>query len=392
MNVIHRGLIYLLKSAVTGEKTELPEGFSLEEAYQISSKQSVLPLIFQGLVRCGVPADIPVMQKLRMYSYQHMVRSEQQMRAAKGIFDAFEKKGIDYMPLKGCNMKLLYPSPELRPMGDADILIRGEQLAQCKSVMESLGYELKLESEHTDNWTSHELYVELHKSLVPAEDEEYYAYYGTGWRIAVKGRGHRYDPIPEDTFIFLFTHFARHYRISGIGCRHVVDLYVYRRANPAMDEKYIRRELKKMHLLEFYENVLRMLEVWFGAEEPDEITELMTAFVFSGGSWGTMEASLYSQEIKASAKKGKVQGAAGCSALRVIFPPLDLIKNRYPILRRMPVLLPVMWVVRWVEVVLFSRDRLRRKMRILRQMDDQRVLNYRQALNAVGLDYHQVEK
>lgn len=386
MNVTHLGMVFLLKSAVTGNTTELPEGFALEEAYAIAAKQSVLPLLFQGAVNCGQNRNHPVMQKLQLQYYHHMIHSERQMRAVQRLLDAFEENAIDHMPLKGCNMKQLYPSAELRSMGDADILIRTEQLSQCKAVMKSLGFELELETEHTDNWKSSDLYVELHKSLVPLEDEDYYAYYGTGWRIGVKGPGCRYDPTPEDTFLFLFTHFARHYRISGIGCRHVLDLYVYRRANPGLNERYIRDELTKLHLLIFYDNILRLLDVWFGAGESDAVTELITAFVFSGGNWGTMEAALYSRELKNAEKKGKVCGSGAHAMLQAIFPPLKYIQNRYPLLRRLPVLLPVMWVVRWLDVALFSRERMKKKMGILRDMDDQGILAHRQALEAVGLD------
>lgn len=388
MDVNQQGIILLLKSAVTGIAVELPKDFSLRENAAFLSKQGLLPLIYQGAVNSGISKDQPEMQKILMHCYQHMLRSERQMRALRQLLDAFEANGIGYMPVKGCNLKKLYPKPELRPMGDADILIRAEQLPQCAPIMESLGFRLKVESEHTDNWDSDDLYVELHKSLVPPEDEDYYAYYGTGWRIAVKGEGHRYDPTPEDTFIFLFTHFARHYRISGIGCRHVLDLYVYRRANPSLNEKYIRGELKKLHLLEFYENVLRLLEVWFEGRESDEITELMTAFVFSGGSWGTMEAEMYAREIKNAEKKGAVKGSFASAFCRTVFPPLSALKNRYPILRRMPVLLPVMWVVRWFDVLLFSRRNFKNRMQILRRIDDRSVVTHRQALNAVGLDYH----
>ena len=42
----------------------------------------------------------------------------------KCSFTIAEENGIDYLPLKGYNLKKLYPKPELRTMGDADVLIR----------------------------------------------------------------------------------------------------------------------------------------------------------------------------------------------------------------------------------------------------------------------------
>ena len=386
MNATQQGVICLLKSAITEEAGQLPQDFSLEQAYDLLSKQGLLPLAYQGARNCGISQNEPSMQKMLTHCYQHMVCSERQMRAVQRVMDALEQADIDYLPVKGCNMKHLYPKPELRVMGDADILIRREDFARCAPIMEQLGFCRKVESDHTDNWSSADLYLELHKSLVPPEDADYHAYYGTGWDKAVQTRSHRYDLSPEDTFIFLFTHFARHYRISGIGCRHVADLFVYRRAYPDLSEDFIRTELKKLKLLTFYENTLRLLSVWFGGEPGDEITELMSAFIFSGGSWGTMEAGLYAQELKKSREKGQGSGAKRRSWLRALFPPLSAIRNRYPVLKRAPVLLPVMWVIRWLDVLLFSRKKMQKKLQILRKLDDNAILSHQQAMSAVGLE------
>jgi len=387
MNELQKGILSLLKSAVTGKRETLPDAFTLDAAWDILSKQGLRPLAYQGAMNCGISPELPVMQKLMAIYYRHMIRSERQMRTLQCVLDSFGKNGIDHMPLKGCNLKGLYPKPELRAMGDADILIRVEQLSKCGEILKELGFQLKLESDHTDNWQSEDLYLELHKSLVSPEDEDYFGYYGTGWQLARKGQGSRYDLTPEDTFVFLITHFAHHYRISGIGCRHVLDLYVFRNAYPELDEDYMRQELQKLSLLRFYENILRLLSVWFEGAPSDSVTEWMTAYIFSGGNWGTMEMQLYAQEIKKVSKGGAVKGARIRSLVYVIFPPLRVIKNRYQILQRMPVLLPVMWVVRWFSVLLFSRDRMRGKLGVLQNMSDSAVLDRQEAMAAVGLEY-----
>ena len=73
--------------------------------------------------------------------------------------------------LKGCNLKRLYPQPELRLMADADILIRMEQYDQIKSVMQSLGFACERESDHEFIWRTKGLYLELHKRLLPSNPE-----------------------------------------------------------------------------------------------------------------------------------------------------------------------------------------------------------------------------
>ena len=141
MNTIEKGIITLLKSAVTGEAYPLPESFSLEAAGGIIQRQSLVPLAFQGAYNCKLLDQSELMQSYQLKYYQYLMKSEHQMRALERIFQAFEENGIEYMPLKGCNMKKLYPKPELRPMGDADILIHTDQHEKISTIMRKLGFD-----------------------------------------------------------------------------------------------------------------------------------------------------------------------------------------------------------------------------------------------------------
>ena len=127
MNTIYKGLFALIKSTLTGQKVELPEGFALEQADAVIKKQSLIPLVYPGAVQCGISTKTELMQKYQVHYFRHLVTSNRQMQAVDELCKAFEESGVDYMLLKGCNMKRLYPKPEMRAMGDADILIRKEQ-------------------------------------------------------------------------------------------------------------------------------------------------------------------------------------------------------------------------------------------------------------------------
>lgn len=385
MNTIQRGIIQLMKSAITGQPEVLPEDFSLTDAQELIRKHRIKAPIYEGAVRCGISREEPVMKWLLRGSYQQAIRSEKQMQLVERIFAAFEAAGIAYMPVKGCNLKPLYPKPGLRAMGDVDILIHREDYPRIRQVMLDLGLNEEQENDHVYPWRSDVMLVELHKSLIPPEDGDYYSYYGDSWRFAVPGQGSRHDLSPEDTYIFLFAHFARHYRFSGIGCRHVLDLYVYRRAFPDLDEAYIRQELEKLKLLTFYENVEKTLAVWFAVGEADEITELITQFVFSSGDWGSVESfAIHSQVREAESKHGKNRSRV---LVQTLFPPREQISGQYPVLKKWPVLLPVIWPIRIVQTVLFRKDVFHRRKQMLRAVSDENVEMARQALEAVGLTY-----
>lgn len=387
MNTIYRGITILLGSAVTGEKRQLPEDFTLESALPIIKKQNLVSLAFQGALNCGISPKEPVMQRLMQQYLLYLVRSEKQMLAVQQLFDAFEENGIDYLPLKGCQMKQLYPKPELRVMGDADILIRAGQYSQAEQWMRDLGFTMTHEGENDHEWRREDLMVELHWNLFPPIVQTFDRYFGNGWSRAIKENGFRYRFSPEDTFLYLFTHMAKHYQNSGIGSRHILDLYVYLRANPALDEVYVEAELEKLRLLKFYRNIRRVLNVWFEDGTPDEITGYITDYIFSGGSWGSQANALHTMAIRKSLEKGEVRNSRWRIIFQMVFLPAKNMEKKYPILRKAPWLLPAVWVIRWVEVICLRSRNIRKRITVAAEVTDEKVLARQRALNYVGLDF-----
>ena len=263
MDITQQGVVTLVRSTINGEKLSLPEGFALEAADELIQKQGLLPLVYQGAYLCGVDAKSEIMQRYQKQYFRHLMRSELQMRKAEQIFKIFDEKGIDYLPVKGCLMKKLYPQPEMRMMGDADILIRREQYARIKPEMEALGFEEGVWSNYDVHWTSRELLAELHYRIFSDNHEDLYGYFGDGWSKAIQTQGSRYTFSVEDMFLYIFSHMTKHFRFCGIGARQIVDLYVYRKANPHMDEAKVEAVLGEINLLEFYRNIKKLLAVWF---------------------------------------------------------------------------------------------------------------------------------
>ena len=383
MNTTQQGILVLMKSAVTGERLSLPEDFSLSRALPLIQAHHIIPLAYAGAVHCGLTLAEPAMQQLLLRSGKLMLSAEKQMQAIEAVYRAFETHGIDYMPVKGCLMKGRYPSPELRPMGDADILIRTEQYDRIRPILTELGLQETVESDHELIWKSTDLYLELHKRLIPSYNRDYYAYFGDGWRLASRREGCRCSMSQEDEYIYLFTHFAKHYRDGGIGCRHVLDLWVMDRWMTQPDRAYIRRELKKLCLDRFHDNMKRVMDHWFEGCPSDDVTELISQFIMGSGSWGGMEAHVLSME----ARKAKDSGSKVRALLAAVFPPAWALENKYRILRRRRWMLPFVWGWRWVHTVLFERRNIRKTVKKLNFIDPESVSTYQRSLNAVGLEF-----
>ena len=388
MKQSHIGILTLLKSAIIQQKIALPEGFQLQDADDHINRHHIASLIYEGALLCNIPQnDIRLLQLFQKYCKALQV-SERQLRELERIYDAFEENGIDYMPLKGCKMKALYPKPELRNMGDADILIRTEQYDKIRSVMQSLQFTEGEETVHELVWKSNALYLELHKHLIPSYNQDFYGYFGEGWARAKLLRGTQHTMTPEDEFIFLFTHFAKHYRDGGIGCRHVVDLWVFLRSHPELDLDYIQTELKKLQLLDFYRNIRRLISTWFEDQESDSRTDFLTEFIFASGSFGQIENRVLSRAVRDA--NHSVLGFSGklLYLWQTAFPGIKILREKYTILKKHPYMLPLVWLIRPFYKVLFEWRSLRQQQRNLAAFDEDGMENHQKMLHYVGLDYN----
>lgn len=386
------GIITLLRSALKNEALSLPDDFSWDGVANIIYEHHLVGMAVRGAARCSVPRTTPALKYLTALFCKDITTSRFQMKRLFDIYSAFEENGIEYMPIKGAVIKPLYPQSELRTMGDADVLIRHEQYPEIKKILLSLGFSVDVESDHEYVWKDGDFTLELHKRLIPSYNKDYYSYYGDGWRLARKSaQGSAYCLSPEDHFIYLVVHFAKHYRDGSISAKNVCDFYVYKKAHPDMDKAYLDCELEKLRLSEFYRNVLDLLDTWFEGKKPTEAVEIITETAFKGGIFSQEESALAVSVIKLRDKTSSLSGVKRKAFLKGIFPPKSALINRYPILSKAPFLLPLIWIVRGFEIVFLHPERRKNSIdasQKLMNVSCERIEEYEARLRSVGLDFN----
>lgn len=386
MTDFQTGIITLMKSAFMEECGQLPKDFSLEAVESFAIKQNIVTLVYDGAVRCGFSTSNPVMQRLFHRYVKLVLHSERQQVEMERIFRHFDENKIDYIPLKGCNMKQLYPKPELRYMGDADILVRENQYDKIQEIMTGLGFAEKKANGYHYEWENSSLRVELHISLVSSKNSVFYGYWRDCWERATLVSGTRYMLLPEDDFLFQLTHFAKHYSGPGIGCRYLLDMWVFLRAHPNMNQTYLERELLRLQLTAFYQNLSKLIQVWFENDEIDDRSELMTDFLFSGSSWGSWQ----NEQLSWAARTKDCQSGTVVSPIMTkILPPLSSMKYRYPILQKCIFLLPVCWLWRIVQALFFDKRKRKAGIHFLTNVSSESVAQYRASIEYVGLFFEE---
>lgn len=378
--------IGLIRAALTGKAATISSDFDWKRATAVAKDHNISAIIFFGALNCGVSQKCEEIKMLDQLTVKTTMVSLRQVYEIEQLEIAFKNEDIEYMPLKGTVLKNLYPKPEMRAMGDADILIKLEQYEKIEALMKQLDFEFKYESDHELVWEKPSLFLELHKSIMSSYNKDFYSYFETGWKVAKKlPDSSKYEMSDEDFFIYIFVHFTKHYRISGIGIKHLLDLWVYAHTHFDLNWEYVHSELGKMHLDKFYTNVMKTVKVWFENDIETEESALITNVIFNSGQYGTADMAIVNRALRD--KGSSAFGAKFVKFFKRLFVPYSEMKRKYKILEKMPILLPVMWVVRWFEIVFLRKDTVKKYMNEMNKINSESIEKNAQALRFVGLDF-----
>ena len=72
----------------------------------------------------------------------------------------------------------------------------------------------------------------------------------------------------------------------------------------------------------------------------------------------------------------------------LIFPSAEALAKIYPVLRKCKLLLPVVWVLRWIKVLLFRRQNIRQNFAKVDRLTAENIMNHKAELNYVGLSFN----
>jgi len=387
---LHKGIISLIRSAIENRPAILPEFFDWNEAIKIVESHGIAAVICYGAYNSQIQLPSAIYTRLKQMTYEAVVIDEFQTEEILRLFQELTAQNIDYMPLKGVLLKRLYPNSEMRLMGDADVLIRLNQYSLISKIMERLGYSEILESDHEFKWTKPPyMVIELHKRLIPSYNKDYYAYYGDGWQLAhlLSSDDSRFEMTAEDGFIYMITHFVKHYRNGGIGIKHLIDFQVFYNKYPELNQLYIRNELEKLDLYQFYRNISETLQVWFFDAVPTKMSDHITEHIFLSGAFGRPDNTLLASALKGMKTGEKTANHKRKALIRNILLPYSLMKTKYKLLDILPFLLPVFWIWRVLTVLLLHGDKVKRLRKDYEYVNDKNVEQFKNDLHYVGLDF-----
>lgn len=340
---------------------EPPPNLDWEKLYRTSARHCLSNMVWYGILKLK-PGHRPPQEIWEKFHKDHRIglaKEALQQLTLEQILKTFEENRISCLPLKGSQIKCLYPRPDMRWMVDVDILIHTGQALQIKELMQGLGFTLKYRGENHDVYCKEPfLNVEIHRRLV-SEKSPFSEYLSKTWdraRLETNCR-YIYQLSREDLFIYLIIHLTKHFSNAGTGIRSFIDIYLYNRFfGDTMDWPYIWSELEKTGLREFAGNIMSLCSVWFQGAASSELYTEMADYIFSSGVYGNCKNLLLCSMISISGSEMSVGKVRQLYRLKLFFPGLLDMKSQYPVLGRFPFLLPFFWVLRGLNCLLFKRD------------------------------------
>ena len=198
---------------------------------------------------------------------------------------------FEYFPIKGECLAPLYPVPQLRTMGDMDIMIREQdRLAIHALLCNNLGYINTTQGKTVWNYRKRGLELEIHTKMINAKfnyDQKFEEYFSKCWDYV---SGHELEW--NYHFLYLIAHLRKHFMYSGVGFRQFMDIAIAE-LNVNLDWHWIEKEAKAIGLFDFMRTVLSYIDKWFGIKSPYGMVELehnlfdiSTKFILDNGVFG----------------------------------------------------------------------------------------------------------
>ncbi len=367
-------MLHLFGCGATGRqaKTQYCENLSIVRKYAL--EQEVWDIVYipirEKLLNGEIRIPKEILEELEMKFAVNVAaniqRVEFNLAAVRKILD----EGIKCAVIKGSVVAALYAAPEARISSDTDILINEDDEKKVCDILLNLGYELEERSKYDHHRKAYhktggllEVHIKLHSEATREFVLDDEIRYDDGF---METDGGIYTLSVRDGLVFLTAHLIKHFINDGIGVRQIMDLLLYmKKYDKEIDWEEYNALIKKLSYDRFIKAVKGIGVTYFDMEFDDAITEgdgidELIDDMEKGGLFGSNEKDrkeFYFYYTKQRSKTNNLEYTihrltkAEKSPVKMLFPSYKGMVERYNWLKKVPLLLPFMWIYRLFKIV-----------------------------------------
>lgn len=358
----------VVNETYVNELPKLQEPVKWDELVKISKIHNLLPLFHE--VACQYE-EYRALQNYENYISAALTIIGQQIKKTEvflELYRAFLKEDLHPIVMKGLICRQLYgKNAEKRPSGDEDILVRREDFYKIKEIMEAHGFVCSkpnvtmAQLEELQDVGFYEsktgFLIEVHTNIMGHTNEMrtkmgdcFKAVFEHTRTIQIRNvlittMSH------TEHFLFLVLHAFKHFSLSGVGVRQMLDILLYQKTfEQEIDWESVKAALEENHAAGYLGDLQFIGEQYLGFElsvrfetcSPNALLQdMMEVGVFGKQD----DVDILAARINLNVKQGKKPGVVAW--IRMGFPPVRYMMNEAPYLEEKSWLLPVEWVKRW---------------------------------------------
>lgn len=359
--------ILLLRVFLRNEKlpSELNE-CDLSEVFDFAARHKIENIVLAAIKYAKVPIADDLLKRWEDVCDENTVQLMFQENEKERLIDAFNKAQIAFIPLKGWYLRGVYPQKEYRFMSDLDILVHRSDREAVSLILKELGYIGGIgDYGKDDGYTLPPfIHIEIHLDLFSIENEKRYEYYKTIWDKAILVEGYQYKLSWNDSYIHLIMNYLKDYISKGTGIRPIIDFYYFLdKYRDELDFDYINSEFEKLGVLDLAQQTIHLVIDWFGENKNISSSEMGNKLLH-GYLYGTSEELVQHRFDDLSSNVNGENAKKIVYLIKRAFPGMKIMKYKYPILEKIPILLPFCWCARLVR----HTDRISMEMQTVRRI------------------------
>lgn len=309
-----------------------------------------------------------------------IVKDTNQNIEIEKILNAFEENHIKTLIVKGAVIKDIYPQNYMRQMCDIDILVEPNNFKKAAKIMKDMGYQKYYNYEkHLIFTKSPFVVVELHRKLVLKKEVIAFDYFNNIWPFCIKYKDYEniYQLDVDNAYIFCIYHLLIHFKITGITIKDILDVYLYHETyQDVLNYDALNKVFQDLDILDFAENIKHIAYKWFGTDKIDDFDEVEN-FILQGRS--------LNNKVNYAIEKnnGKLN-----FLVQLLFPNMEIMQEKFPVLERFPLLLPVMWITRIVKDVTSKGTSLKTRfhtIKLIKEANTEDIQNIKDIYQKLGI-------
>lgn len=112
-----------------------------QQLVERAERHALAPLLYRHLSRAGADYPERTALQLRALTLRHRRADQIRTAALAELLTVLAEKRIEALVLKGAALAyIIYPKPELRPMGDVDVLVDPDRADEAQAILRHIGF------------------------------------------------------------------------------------------------------------------------------------------------------------------------------------------------------------------------------------------------------------